>query len=162
MIDDDLLLFPGQISMLFRRLVEQPQIPHGLIGRFNSIYYLNREMEVDNLYEVYAATHIHARQYSQLVEKITACGYASRETIENWAQDIILSHTGHGRPRIHDAGYLLRCPTTTKKGVATYRKVEFQPRRKQVRSALARLRLDGELHLSAERLFPISKPETEL
>jgi hypothetical protein len=108
-IDDDLLLFPKQIGYLFKRLVEKPEVPHGLIGTFDSNYYLNREMEVD---------------------------LASVESIEFWSDDLIISRTGTGRPNIHDAGYILRCETAVKTGVALYQDEEFKPRRDEVRSAL--------------------------
>jgi glycosyltransferase involved in cell wall biosynthesis len=138
-IDDDLLIFPKQLAFLFMQLIEQPEIPHGLIGSFNSKYYLNHDMEVDNLYEIYAVTQIHLKKYLELVQKITTQGYTSHESIEFWGDDIIISNTGEGKPRIHDAGHLLRCPTATQPGVATYLKDDFQPKRAEVRNALERV-----------------------
>jgi len=138
-LDDDLLIFPKQLAFLFRQLIDQPEIPHGLIGRFNSKYYLNHDMEVDNLYEIYAVTQTHLKKYLELVQKITTQGYASYESVEFWGDDIIISNTGEGKPRIHDAGHLLRCPTATQPGVATYLKDDFKPRRSEVKNALERV-----------------------
>ena len=135
-IDDDLLIVPNQLAFLFMQLIEQREIPHGLIGSYNTKYYLNHGMEVDNLYEIYAVTQTHLKKYLELVQKITARGYASHESIEFWGDDIIISNTGEGKPWIHDAGPLLRCPTATQPGVATYLKADFQPKRAKVRKAL--------------------------
>ena len=135
-IDDDLLLFPKQIGYLFKRLVEKPEVPHGLIGTFDSNYYLNREMEVDVIHEIYAISQTHLRRYLELYEEIITRGLASVESIEFWSDDLIISRTGTGRPNIHDAGYILRCKTAVKSGVALYQDEEFKPRRDEVRSAL--------------------------
>jgi glycosyltransferase involved in cell wall biosynthesis len=138
-IDDDLLIFPEQLTILFKQLVKQPEIPHGLAGSFHSRYFKNREMEVDNLYQIYAVTQTHIRKYLELVDKITRQGYASHESIEFWGDDIIISQTGKNKPKIHDAGYILWSPTAFQLGVATYLEEDFKPRRAEVRNALERV-----------------------
>jgi hypothetical protein len=140
-IDDDLLIFPAQLAKLFTQLVEQPEVPHGYAGRLNSKYYQNKEMEVDNLLQIYAVTGTHLRKYLELVEAITSHNYSSYESIEFWADDILISQTGTKKPIIHNLGFLLRCPTANEPGVATYKNEEFQQRRIEVQTTLEKVKL---------------------
>ncbi|MCK4726132.1 MAG: hypothetical protein KAT29_10025, partial [Anaerolineales bacterium] len=123
------------------QLVEQPEVPHGYAGRLNSKYYQNKEMKVDNLFQIYAVTGPHLRKYLELVEAITSHNYSSYESIEFWADDILISQTGTKKNIIHDLGFLLRCPTANEPGVATYKNEEFQQRRMGVQTALEKLKL---------------------
>lgn len=140
-IDDDVLIFPTQLAKLFKRLVEQPEIPHGLAGSFQSKYYQGKEMEVDNLYQIYAITGTHLKRYLELVEMITSYNYVSPESVEFWGDDIVISQTGMNRPMIHNVGLILRGSTANKQGVATYKEEEFAQRRMEVERALEKVRL---------------------
>lgn len=154
-LDDDLLLFPHQIAVLINKLANNPEIPHGLIGQCGSTYCLNQDIEVDNQYEVYAATKIHALRFVKIVDLLSNSGYVSHRTIEVWGDDIILSHVGVGKHRIHDAGYLLCCPTSTEKGVATYKEPLFQEKRIEVRKALGKMKLKVDSICSNDKLLSI-------
>lgn len=136
-IDDDLLIFPSQLAILFQHLLKNPEIPHGLVGGIGSMHYTQKEMEVDILYEIYAVTGKHLRRYAELVEAITTKSNVTEKLIEYWGDDIVISHSGTLRPLIHDSGLtLIRCDTAGEFGVAVSARTEFQDRRKKIQKAL--------------------------
>ena len=142
-IDDDLRLLPSQVARLFERLLEEPAIPHGLAGIRASRYYQNRDMEVDELNQVYAIARAHLRTYRDLVAAITTQGLVTHDTVEFWGDDIVISQSGAGRPKIHETGFILRCPTANHPRVATYKQPPFPESRAAVYSALAKVRRQG-------------------
>lgn len=136
-IDDDVLIFPQQVKLLFERLMERPDVPHGLAGQHGAKYLQCRETEVDTLYLIYAATRAHAQRYVEIVTRIGERGILPVEVVELWGDDIILSHTGAGKPLIHDAGFLLQADSCYHRGIAIHKQTDFQTRRKQIEIALA-------------------------
>ncbi|MGL5082033.1 MAG: glycosyltransferase family A protein [Microcoleaceae cyanobacterium] len=142
-IDDDLLIYPDQLVMLFQRLIEEPESPHGFIGRrSDGEYVMQQETEVAFLYNIYAVTKTHIQRYLEYAAAIVAKGYASQESIEYWSDDIIISQTGVHQPRIHDAGFILQCKTTRTSGVATFVEGQFEGRRLEVYQALQKVKKD--------------------
>jgi hypothetical protein len=139
-IDDDLRLLPSQVARLFARLLGEPAIPHGLAGIRASQYYQNRDMEVDELNQVYAITRAHLRTYRELVAEITDQGLVTDDAVEFWGDDIVISQSGAGRPKIHATGFILRCPTANHPRVATYKQSPFPQSRAAVYAALAKVR----------------------
>jgi hypothetical protein len=135
-IDDDLLLYPGQLAVIFRHLLDHPVVPHGLAGLFRSKYVQRREQEVDNLYLLYAATRDHVNRYLENARDIVNAGLASNEDIELWASDLVLSASGSSRPLIHDAGFLLQGRTCYDPAVALHKQGLFETRRQHVQQAL--------------------------
>lgn len=140
-IDDDLLVVPNQVAALFQKLVAEPAIPHGRAGGIGSQYYQcptgpEREMEVDNLYIVYAVTRAHLRRYRELLEALMRGHYASNDVIEYLADDVLISRAGNGRPKIHNVGRLFFLPTFDTPGIATHRTPGFEESRLQVRRAV--------------------------
>ena len=140
-IDDDMLISPQQLAVLFQQLMNQPEIPHGFIGRrANGEYVINQETEVEFLYNIYAVTKTHIQKYLEYTKEIVAHGYASQESIEYWSDDIVLSQTGTAQPRIHKAGFIRQCKTTQTSGVATFTENQFDRRRLEVYHALTKLK----------------------
>ncbi|MGH9941657.1 MAG: hypothetical protein ACRD9R_04765 [Pyrinomonadaceae bacterium] len=135
-IDDDCLLYPAQFAALFRRLVERPEVPHGLAGLRRSRYVQRYEGEVDVLYNVFAVTRAHVAAYLTYVEEIVANEYAPHEAIEFWGDDVIMSQTGAARARVHDVGRLSWCRTAFAPGVALHKEAQFELRRNEVSRAL--------------------------
>jgi hypothetical protein len=138
-IDDDVLLFPRQVALLFRWLVEQPSAPHGLSGRIGSRYVQCRETEVDGLFSLYAATRAHVDRYLDHTDRMVRAGLLTVEDVELWSEDIVLSSTGSGKPRIHDVGFLLQGLTCWHSRVALHRQPGFREHRLQVENALEAL-----------------------
>ncbi len=138
-IDDDQLLYPMQLARLFDQLVLNPVVPHGTAGALQFKYHENEEMEVDNLYNIYAVTRAHVRTYFEYAQRIVDGGFASPESIEYWGDDIIMSRCGNGKARIHDVGFLLRCRTAADEDVAIHQDTDFDIRRIEVRKALEKI-----------------------
>ena len=132
LIDDDMLVYPSQLEILFNHLVKQPDIPHGITGHYKSEYYQNKEMEVGTLNQIYAITRQHLVKYFELSEAIKAIDYMAYEDIEFYADDILISKSGINKPRIHNVGTLLRCPTARKPGVAMHLEENFLKKRIRV------------------------------
>ena len=139
LIDDDFLVSPRQIKILFQHLLDEPDIPHGITGHLDGNYYQNKEMEVDKLNQIYAISREHLTRYLELTEKIRVFNQSVYELIEPFAHEVIISKTGINRPKIHRIGLLTRCPTARKPGVAIHRRREFLVGRQQVISALDRV-----------------------
>ena len=155
-IDDDLFLFPEQLRKLFYQLTQQPEVPHGLSG---SIYkppeaanldqpqhshFRQKEMEVDVLHEVYAVTTDHVKNYFEYSNKLKAhqglssdMFYSSGDSVTLAdADDILISQGGMDRPRIHNFGGLLACPTAHEIGVAVWKKEDFTDKRLKILEAI--------------------------
>lgn len=140
-IDDDLLISPKQLAMLFQQLVEHPEAPHGLLGCDSDGTYVKRqEAEVASLYNIYAVTGAHIRTYLEHTRGMTARGYVTQETVEFWSCDMVISQSGMCQPRIHDAGFVLQCITHDRPGVALWKDSRFRQQRKEVYRALEKVR----------------------
>ena len=116
LIDDDFLIFPRQLKILFQHLVEQPDVPHGVTGFLKARYYQSREMEVVTLNQIYAITRAHLEKYIELAETIRAIDPSAYDSIEPYAHEIIISKTGKNKPKIHNIGPVTRCHTARKSG----------------------------------------------
>ena len=136
LIDDDFLITPKQIKKLVQHLIDEPGVPHGITGHNNSEYYQSVEMEVDRLSQIYTITRSHLDKYFQYLEKIKAIDPDAYKAIEPFAHEIILSKTGSGKPKIHNVGPILRCPTVRKPGVAIHQGKDFRSEQAKVINAL--------------------------
>jgi hypothetical protein len=54
--------------------------------------------------------------------------------------DMFLSFSGSGKPRIHDVGVFVDCPTQGKKGVATWREGSFHTDRDEMYQRLSAIK----------------------
>lgn len=130
-IDDDFLIFPGQLATLFRFLIEGPDIPHGVSGKLviDGKFYTRKNMEVEILSQIFAVTRKHIEKYMEIIDIIKTNRPDIYPSIEEIADDIVISRAGKQKPRIHDVGYNLRCKTASKKGVALNQNKSFWPKR---------------------------------
>lgn len=134
-IDDDVFLLPPQIDTLCDRLKENPSVPHGLYGqRWDGERFLGGiqrvEDGIDVISRVYAFTDRHLHGVLDTVEPLKAAFADIMHA--GWSDDIMLSCSGSGLPRIHDAGPLVDCPTQGAKGIATWRNDGFHASRTEI------------------------------
>lgn len=128
-VDDDILLFPWQLQKLFGALITEPEIPHGFAGmvRHSNDFLEYREKEnraVNYICEIYAITGEQLKQYAPLRREVLKDETLGR--VVDFAADFMLvSQTGSGNPKIHDAGRLFRCPTYNESGVAVHKENQF-------------------------------------
>jgi hypothetical protein len=129
-VDDDVLLYPEQLESLFKSLLAQPEVPHGVQGE----KFLGRsgtrragpfgdwqpgcfgETEADVINTVYTFTR---KQLEALYRLASALG-KEVATLAN-GEDVLLSMSGQGRPRVHDVGAVGQCLSWCRAGVATWR-----------------------------------------
>lgn len=128
-IDDDLFLFPGQLTKLFNALLADPAIPHGLSGinclPDGSYEFRDREdREMDFLCEIYALTKEHLGHYMKTYADLSSNEQIIR-IVNSTTDFILLSHTGVSRPKIHDVGRLFRDETFKTEGVAVHKREMF-------------------------------------
>ena len=131
-VDDDVFLYPKQLTKLFAHLLNKPQVPHGAVG---SCYDLNKgkknghlayryckyqESHVDVLHQVYAVTKQQVKKYFNNLKYAKKVGVIESAQIVRFGDDIVMSQTGASPAVIHDLGYLLECPSMNLKGVANY------------------------------------------
>lgn len=136
-IDDDLLLFPNQITSLMQSLLDDPTEPHGVVGQILAedghvlAHHLTGESAVDILNRAYAFTADHIKRYAEI---LTRLGYKTDEEKAQlpFGSDIILSACGQHKPQIHDVGLLLSCPTAAKPGIARFKDKNFTEFRQQL------------------------------
>jgi hypothetical protein len=150
-IDDDVLLSPHQVKRLFQELLADPRVPHGIQGEEYlgpqvdskgraliswkpGIRRAERETDVINC--VYAFTRQHLEE---MFRQARALGQ-EMATLAN-GEDVLLSCSGLGRPRIHDLGPVLTCLSSHQVGVATWRtRQSFFHEREEMLFALRALR----------------------
>lgn len=146
-IDDDILLFPGQLAQLFHELVRQPAIPHGFTGMLhlpNDVfeYHEREERVVDYLCEVYAVTRHHLQRFQALAHSLNHDETVAH-MIASAADFMVISQTGVGKPKIHNAGRLLRCASFNQAGVAVHKESDFAVNMTGVSQALTRVLAAG-------------------
>jgi hypothetical protein len=144
-IDDDVFVYPEQLKKLFEALIDDPSVPHGMFGsvyisgdpssdEFSSAYsYINsRNMSVDVLHQIYAVTNDHVSNYFDLLAKIRINNREVSNFLRKIGDDIIMSHAGSERPKTHDFGFVLECPSHNRAGLATFQDLEFSQRRLKI------------------------------
>lgn len=129
-IDDDVFLFPGQIARLFSNLLGDPAVPHGVHGVLTGksgrqTHVARREATVDILHQLYLATADHVRRYHEILATLERDAPAARAVANHFGDDVIISHCGDGAPRIHNVGFIPRCSTSHRKGIALNQLDEF-------------------------------------
>lgn len=128
-IDDDMLFFPSQLAKLFRHLVDDPRMPHGISGFLRrdggALEYRETEnLSVDYLCETYAVTRAHLRRFLAL-RSMVAGDREVLEMIEAAADFMVISRTGADNPRIHDVGRLFKAASFKQFGVAVHKRDGF-------------------------------------
>lgn len=128
-VDDDTLLYPFQIARLFKHLVHEPVVPHGISGFLRRQieeleFHDKRNMEVDFLCETYAVTRDHLKRYMMLKEMVASDDNLI-QMVDSAADFLLISQTGQSRPKIHDIGCLFRSESFNMNGVALHKSDTF-------------------------------------
>lgn len=129
-IDDDIVLFPWQLKVLFAKLLSEPNLPHGLSGMIHTedgtLEFRQREnIEVHFLTEIYAVTKDHIEQYFDMIKIFGEQDPALPAEIEYLGDFVVISQTGPLHPRIHRAGRIFRDDTYNVQGTANHKEEQF-------------------------------------
>lgn len=126
-VDDDILFFPAQLAKLFKRLVSEPMMPHGITGMLNLEnlqYHEKKDMTVDFLCEAYAVTGEQVSRYMEL-RRLVGAKDGMLEMIDSAADFMLISRTGSYKPKIHNVGRLFKSDTFKQVGVAVHKNDGF-------------------------------------
>ena len=144
-IDDDILIKPKQLSVLFLKLIDQPEIPHGLAGFLKDDHKIYQESDIDTLCNIYAVSKDHVRLYLKFSSELAKDGSITNEMI-GISDDIIISKTGNAKAKIHDAGFLLECKSFYANDVALHKSPDFFKNRPIVTEALKKIKQKQTTH----------------
>ena len=144
-IDDDILLFPQQLKVLFEQLITQPAVPHGFSGMLHlkngEFQYREREdIDVHYLCEVYAVTKKHVEKYFDMVCVLAEQDETLPELIERLGDFIVISQTGTHNPKIHRIGRVFKSETFKMPGIANHMDHDFPGIVSQVSHAVEKMR----------------------
>ena len=146
-LDDDLFLAPVQVRSLFVRLLEDLTVPHGMFGQRvvdptaddPDRVYRNRvhgeEGDVDVLNRAYLFTRAHLDRFFVLRDALVAAGVPDAGFLD----DLLLSRAGVGRPRLHDVGPFLECPSQGDPRIAVWARPGNGPLRLRAARLLDRI-----------------------
>jgi hypothetical protein len=140
-IDDDVLLFPGQLKRLCQHLIQEPEFPHGISGMVHmqsgELHFREQEnIDVHYLCEVYAVTKDHVERFFEIERLLVEQDETTHESIEQHADFLVISRTGSRNPKIHKVGRLFRSDTFKTPGVAVHKDEHFAESRDRVFRAL--------------------------
>jgi hypothetical protein len=163
-IDDDVLLTPEQIRILFAGMVARPGAPHGILGEnyagdakpgyppYWEVNQLGRDMQVDTLNTVYGFNRGHLNEMARLAE----CLGIDLDEMGN-GEDVLLSASGAERAWVHDVGPVALCLSSHRAGVATWAsRPRFFTDRKDLFLNLRELRPDLGIPVGVEPSTPES------
>jgi hypothetical protein len=132
-IDDDVFIKPHQLLKLFESLIADKNVPHGLAGSINFKVFVDRkEIEVEMLHQIYAVTDLHIAKYFEYKNLLEQIPSLKNINIVNSADDILISNTGTRNSRIHETGFILRCPSSHDSDIACYLQEGFYERRRKI------------------------------
>jgi hypothetical protein len=111
------------------------------------------EATVDVLYRVYAFTREHVREYFRILEAL-GCGddetfrrmslrpvaRAAPDSLVVADDDVLLSFSGTGRPKVHNIRSYLNCPSEGRLNVAQWRHSDFLAYRQSLIEVLRRMK----------------------
>ncbi len=143
-LDDDVFPLPAQIERLISELKNDPSVPHGLYGqRWDGEKFRGGFEQIDDRLEVISRVYAFSEDHLRGVFRVSAA-VGIPEGHPDWQlsrfDDLFLSCSGVGSPRIHKTGAIVDCPTQGKKGVATWREAEFHRQRNDMYRKLLALR----------------------
>ncbi len=122
-IDDDIFLTPQQVDRLYENFLANPDSPRGMRGQIwrkvdgaGFLQAVSGDQEVDVLNRVYLVNRPTLETMFSLLEKF---GLDECDQLHN-ADDIFVSFGGNDKPRIHDIGGYLDCPTSYKEDTAIH------------------------------------------
>ncbi len=143
-VDDDVFLLPSQIEQLIDELRADPSVPHGLYGQqwkdtFFQGGFEQFEGTIDIMSRIYSFSSEHLAQVFR-----TAAAVGHPEGADHWKRsrfdDMFLSFSGNGKPRIHNVGPFVDCPTQGRRGTATWREDDFHREREEMYRQLIAVR----------------------
>lgn len=139
-VDDDLFLHPDQLERLAEEARGDASAPHGFYGQLfdGRRFRYNRgrsDGRVDVLNRAYAFTREHLDRYCALLDLL---GLSERERRRLTMDDVVLAFCGAERPRAHDLGPHVDCPTEHDQRIAIFRR-----RGEHARRAALYARLEG-------------------
>ena len=152
-IDDDVFLKPEQIETLFNQLVADGSRPHGLFGSNWKILdyetklldrHFSAEIDktVDLIHQVYAVKKKHIEKYFELRDVLLSKTPDVVSYIDAFSDDILISHCGTAKPKVHNADKLTECKTKAKDGIALCAAEDFLSKRADVYYHLTETRSD--------------------
>lgn len=141
-IDDDIWLFPLQIAKLFKHLVAEPDVPHGITGMVRMedskiAVVEKKDLTVDYLCETYAITESQLRRYLVLRECLLQ-DKRLLEMIDAAVDFMLISQSGTQRPKIHNIGRVFKDPSFNQVGVAVHKERDFEDNLFEVNQAMNR------------------------
>lgn len=140
-IDDDVFLHPTQLEQLVRASRRDPSVPHGFYGQLfdGERYHHNRgrsDGRVDVLNRAYAFTRAHLDRYFELLD---ALGFEEGARRALTMDDVVLTFCAEARPKMHDLGPHVDCPTERDAAIAIFPKAGQGGRRAALFRRLARI-----------------------
>ena len=144
-IDDDILLFPSQLKVLFEQLILKPDVPHGFSGMIHlkngEFEYREREdTDVHYLCEVYAVTKYHIRQYFEMESLLEKQDQTLPDAVERLGDYIVISQTGIRNPKIHKTTRIFRSETFKLIGVSNHKERDFASVLERVSKSVEKIR----------------------
>lgn len=144
-VDDDVFLLPSQLDRLYRLYLEDTDVPHGIVGMVRVHGEPDRrfqlltkavEQEVDVINRVYLLSRAHVEQSVRILDELKP---STGEELM-FGDDMVMSFSGSQRPRCHDIGPILDCPTSDTPGIAVWREPEFIAKRASLYQHILSLR----------------------
>ena len=145
-VDDDVFVRAPQLEALFGRLLDDPSVPHGLHGarrapggagvpagaplRWTQVS--RRETDVEVLHKVYLVARARVDEYFRLRAALAGRDPSLPALVDDFGDDLLISATGRGRPRVHDVGSYAECRTAQRSGVAVSSSERFSDARERI------------------------------
>lgn len=137
-LDDDIYLYPEQIEYVYKKLCENPAVPHGVWGQKVTVHddstvefhngYRNCNEPLDIINRAYFLSRHHVAAF---IKNMKQLGIEKVEDLQ-YGDDIILSLSGCGKPLCHDVGEIFQCKSTDQEGIALWREGRFNTYRHQL------------------------------
>lgn len=136
-IDDDLFLSGNQVDQLVSFVAKYPEVPHGgpwgqklvTIENCSRLQgWLYPDDEVDVLNRAYAFSREHAKKFVALCSIL---GASNALESGPW-DDVVISHSGAGRPKTHHLGDWQSCPSSNDASVALWMQPGFHDSRLRI------------------------------
>lgn len=125
-LDDDVLIRPQQVKMLFLALLNEPGRVHGVRGLMATgdgfVPVARQSCDVDLLCELYAVTASHLDRYAARRAQLSG---PVLQLVDQNNDFVLISTCGSASPRIVDVGRLLLAETFKTPGVAVHMRDGF-------------------------------------
>lgn len=154
-LDDDIFMFPEQLRWLFQYLMDNPSVPHGFHGtryvadadskeQINMYHVARREDWVDILHQGYAVTRIHIERMMALTQSIVSAHDYDDHHPDSFADDILISHGGTGKARVHNLWPIITCSSALESPIAVSCQQDFGKKREKIYRYVKKIYDSGE------------------